>query len=94
MRGTPKRRAKPNIQFLGRVGDDELRHNLARRRALVFPGEEDFGIVPVEAMAPGRPVIAYGRGGVLDTVVDGVTGVFLRSRASRPWLEPCDAIKA
>jgi glycosyltransferase involved in cell wall biosynthesis len=76
MRGTLKRRAKPNIQFLGRVGDDELRHNLARCRALVFPGEEDFGIVPVEAMASGRPVIAYGRGGVLDTVVDGVTGVF------------------
>jgi glycosyltransferase involved in cell wall biosynthesis len=78
MRGTLKRRAKPNIQFLGRVGDDELRHNLARCRALVFPGEEDFGIVPVEAMASGRPVIAYGRGGVLDTVVDGVTGVFFK----------------
>jgi glycosyltransferase involved in cell wall biosynthesis len=78
MRDTLKRRAKPNIQFLGRVGDDELRYNLARCRALVFPGEEDFGIVPVEAMASGRPVIAYGRGGVLDTVVDGVTGVFFK----------------
>jgi glycosyltransferase involved in cell wall biosynthesis len=78
MRGTLKRRAKPNIEFLGRVGDDELRHNLARCRALVFPGEEDFGIVPVEAMASGRPVIAYGRGGVLDTVVDGVTGVLFK----------------
>jgi glycosyltransferase involved in cell wall biosynthesis len=78
MRGTLKKRAKPNIQFLGRVGDDELRHNLARCRALVFPGEEDFGIVPVEAMASGRPVIAYGRDGVLDTVVDGVTGVLFK----------------
>ena len=75
MSGALKSRAKANIRFLGRVGDDELRHNLARCRALVFPGEEDFGIVPVEAMASGRPVIAYGRGGVLDTVVDGVTGV-------------------
>jgi glycosyltransferase involved in cell wall biosynthesis len=71
-----KRRAKTNIQFLGRVTDDQLRYHLARCRALVFPGEEDFGIVPVEAMASGRPVIAYRRGGALDTVVDGVTGVF------------------
>ena len=57
------KRAKSNIRFLGRVTDDVLRHHLARCRALVFPGEEDFGIVPVEAMASGRPVIAYQRGG-------------------------------
>ena len=76
LRGTLQRRAKTNIQFLGRVGGDALKHHLGRCRALVFPGEEDFGIVPVEAMASGRPVIAYGRGGVLDTVVDGKTGVF------------------
>jgi glycosyltransferase involved in cell wall biosynthesis len=71
-----KKRAKSNIQFLGRVTDDLVRHNLARCRALVFPGEEDFGMVPVEAMASGRPVIAYGRGGALDTVLDEITGVF------------------
>jgi glycosyltransferase involved in cell wall biosynthesis len=77
-----KKRANSNIRFLGRVTDDVVRHNLARCRALIFPGEEDFGMVPVEAMASGRPVIAYGRGGVLDTVVDGVTGVFFRKASA------------
>ena len=56
------RKANPNIRFLGRVDDDRLRQYLACCRALIFPGEEDFGIVPVEAMASGRPVIAYGDG--------------------------------
>ena len=73
-----RKRAKPNVKFLGRVSNDVVRHNLARCRALVFPGEEDFGIVPVEAMASGRPVIAYERGGALDTVIDGVTGLFFQ----------------
>ena len=67
-------RAKPNIRFLGKIGDDEVRRCYSRCRAFIFPGEEDFGITPVEAQASGRPVIAYGAGGALDTVVDGVTG--------------------
>jgi len=69
-------RVPANVTFLGRVGDDELRALYRRCRALVFPGEEDFGIVPLEAMACGRPVIAYGAGGALETVVEGVTGTF------------------
>jgi glycosyltransferase involved in cell wall biosynthesis len=69
------RRAGAGTTFLGKVSFDTLRHHMARCRALVFPGEEDFGIVPVEAMASGRPVIAYGRGGALDTVIDGETGL-------------------
>lgn len=69
------RKAKGNIRFLGRLDDVRLRKYLACCRALIFPGEEDFGIVPVEAMASGRPVISYGRGGVLDSVVDGETGL-------------------
>ncbi|HUU42330.1 MAG TPA: glycosyltransferase [Planctomycetota bacterium] len=64
-----RRRATANVKVLGRVSDDELRRCYSGCRALVFPGEEDFGIVPVEAQACGRPVIAYGRGGVRDTVV-------------------------
>jgi len=67
--------ARDNVRFLGHVDFDTLRHHLARCKALIFPGEEDFGILPVEAMASGRPVIAYGRGGVLDTVIDGETGL-------------------
>lgn len=68
--------AEPNVQFLGYVDDETRRHHLSRCRALVFPGEEDFGLVPVEAQASGRPVIAYAAGGALDTVVEGETGVF------------------
>jgi glycosyltransferase involved in cell wall biosynthesis len=67
--------AGPRTEFLGRLGDAELRQVLAGARALLFPGEEDFGIVPVEALAAGVPVIAYGVGGVRDSVTDGVTGV-------------------
>lgn len=67
-------RAKPNIKFLGKVPDAEVRRHYSRCRAFLFPGEEDFGITPVEAQACGRPVIAYAGGGALDTVVDGVTG--------------------
>lgn len=68
--------AGPKVEFLGRVPDDILAEHYARCRALLFPGEEDFGIVPVEAMAAGAPVIAFGRGGVKDSVIPDVTGVF------------------
>jgi glycosyltransferase involved in cell wall biosynthesis len=68
--------AGPNVRFLGRVPDEELGRLLADCQAFVFPGLEDFGIAPVEAMAAGRPVIAYAGGGALDTVVEGVTGTF------------------
>jgi glycosyltransferase involved in cell wall biosynthesis len=73
-----RRMAGPTVEFLGRVSDEELRRNLAGCRALIFPGEEDFGIVPVEAQSFGRPVIAYASGGVLETVrgvLPGETGV-------------------
>lgn len=68
-------RAKPNIRFLGRVSDNERRDLMSRCKAFVFPGEEDFGITPLEANAAGRPVIAYGGGGALDTIVPGMNGI-------------------
>ena len=58
--------------------DAELPELMASRRALLLPGVEDFGITPVEAMAAGLPVVALGRGGVLDTVSDGSTGLLYR----------------
>jgi glycosyltransferase involved in cell wall biosynthesis len=67
-----------NIEFLGKVTDEELIKLYGRCRALIFPGEEDFGIIPLEAQASGRPVIAYGRGGSLETVVEGRTGIFFK----------------
>jgi len=74
--------AKPNIQFLGRVSGDQVEEHLSRCRAFVFPGEEDFGIAPLEAQAAGRPVIAYAAGGALETVVEGATGVFFREQTA------------
>jgi len=68
--------AGPNVELLGRRSDEEIRSLYQRCRLLVFPGEEDFGIVPLEAMACGRPVVAFGRGGALETVVGDETGVF------------------
>jgi glycosyltransferase involved in cell wall biosynthesis len=66
----------PQVDFLGWLPDAALVDHLRRARALLFPGEEDFGIVPLEAMACGTPVVAYAAGGALETVVDGETGVF------------------
>lgn len=68
-------RAGPNVEFLGRLPDSAVRELMARCRAFVFPGLEDFGIAPVEAQAAGRPVVAFAGGGALDTVRDGLTGV-------------------
>lgn len=73
--------ARNNIEFMGRVSDAELRDLYARCRAFIFPGEEDFGIAPVEAQACGRPVIAFAAGGALDTVVDGITGTYFYERS-------------
>jgi glycosyltransferase involved in cell wall biosynthesis len=71
-----RRIAGPTVSILGQQPFEVLRDHYARCQALVFPGEEDFGMVPVEAMASGRPVIAFGRGGAMETVVDGETGIF------------------
>jgi glycosyltransferase involved in cell wall biosynthesis len=68
--------AGPDAEFLGYLPDEDVGELLSGARALLFPGEEDFGIVPVEAQAAGVPVIAYGAGGVRDSVVEGETGVF------------------
>ena len=68
--------ARSNITFLGHLPREEVHHHLRRCRAFVFPGLEDFGIAPVEALAAGRPVIAFAGGGALDTVEEGVSGAF------------------
>ena len=75
-RAALERKAGANVRFLGRVGDKELVSLLQGCRAFILPGLEDFGIAPLEAMACGRPVIAYAGGGALDTVIEGETGMF------------------
>ncbi len=67
--------AGPTVRFLGRLPDRDVSEEMARCRAFLFPGDEDFGITPVEAQAAGRPVVAFGSGGALDTVIDGTTGI-------------------
>jgi glycosyltransferase involved in cell wall biosynthesis len=88
--------AGPTVEFLGKLNDNDLRTNLAGSRALLFPGEEDFGIVPVEAQSFGRPVIAYASGGVLETVVGDLpgespvqtpTGVFFAEQSAASLVE-------
>jgi glycosyltransferase involved in cell wall biosynthesis len=75
-----RRLAGPTVEFLGAVDDAAMDRHFANCRALLFPGVEDFGIVPLEVMASGRPVIAFARGGALETVVDGRTGLFFHEQ--------------
>jgi glycosyltransferase involved in cell wall biosynthesis len=70
--------AGPTIRFAGHVSDAERRALFADARAVIVPGIEDFGLVPLEAAAAGRPAVAYAAGGALETIVEGETGVFFR----------------
>ncbi len=72
--------ASSKIEFLGFLSDDVVREYMQKCKAFIFPGIEDFGLTPVEAMACGSPVIAYNKGGVTETVVDGKTGIFFEEQ--------------
>jgi glycosyltransferase involved in cell wall biosynthesis len=75
-RASLEKLAGASIQFVGRVGDEELKSLYVKARGLIFPSYEDFGLVPLEAQAYGVPVLAFGQGGVLETIKDGVSGMF------------------
>ena len=74
--GRLKKLAGKDVVFLGKISDEDLRKEYQKAKALVFPQLEDFGIVPLEAMACGTPVIAYGKGGALETVKENISGLF------------------
>lgn len=82
-----RRKAPSNIEFLGWRSDEEIRSWYQRAQALIFPGEEDFGIVPLEAEACGCPVIAYGVGGVCETVVEHRTGVLFKEATAESLMD-------
>ena len=89
-RAALERRAGPTIEFLGKVDDATLHRLYARCRAFIFPGEEDFGLTPIEAQASGRPVIAFGRGGSLETIIADQTGVFFSEQSVDSLAEALD----
>ena len=68
--------AGPTIEFLGRVPDEGIQEYVSGCQALLFPGEEDFGMVPLEVASAGRPTIAFRGGGAMETIIEGVTGLF------------------
>lgn len=76
-----EREAAPCVRFVGRLDDAQVAATLAKSRALLFPAEEDFGIVPLEAAAAGVPCIAYGRGGATETVINGKTGLLFAEQS-------------
>lgn len=84
----------PNVDFRGWLPDADILDLYRRCRMLIFPGEEDFGIVPLEAQACGRPIVAYARGGALETVVDGTSGVFFGEQTEDALVDAVERCEA
>jgi glycosyltransferase involved in cell wall biosynthesis len=82
-----KKKAKKNVVLLGYQKDNILKEYLQKARAFIFAAEEDFGILPVEAQACGTPVIAYGRGGILETTIENKTGIFFKEQTVKSLIE-------
>ncbi len=85
-----RRKAGPNIELLGFQPNDVLKQMMRRARAFVFAAEEDFGIIPVEAQACGTPVIAFGRGGSRETVIENETGIFFEEQTAASIIDAVD----
>ncbi len=89
-----REKSGPNVGLLGSVSRDRIIERLARAKSLILPGVEDFGITPLEAMALGTPVVALGEGGVLDSVVEGVTGIFFGAAEVESLRRALDAVES
>ncbi len=88
-----KAKSGANVELLGYQPSEVLRSYMQRAKAFVFAAEEDFGIVPVEAQACGTPVVAYGKGGALETVLDGVTGLFFKEQTVKSLIEAIERLE-
>lgn len=89
-----KRKAKRNIEFLGQLTDEQLLSYYQNCQALIFPQEEDFGLVPLETQACGRPVIAFGAGGALETIIAGQTGEFFSPQTGEALIKVIKSFEA
>jgi glycosyltransferase involved in cell wall biosynthesis len=89
-----RRLAGPSVRFVGRVDDRERTRLFARARAVIVPGIEDFGLVPIEAAASGRPTVAFAAGGALETVVEGETGIFFREPSASALASALQSLSA
>lgn len=88
-----RRSVRPNVEIRGSVSRGEIMEEVGSARSLILPGVEDFGITPLEAMALGTPVVAFGEGGVLDSVREGETGIFFREQTVESLSEALDAVE-
>jgi glycosyltransferase involved in cell wall biosynthesis len=86
--------AGPGVTFLGRQPDAVVSRYAQRCRALIFPGEEDFGMAPLEVNAAGRPVVAYGAGGATETVIEGLNGILFRKPTAASLIEALERCEA
>jgi glycosyltransferase involved in cell wall biosynthesis len=100
MRKKLEKKAGKNIQFFGRMPWNEVEKKIYESRALIFPGEEDFGMIPLEVMALGVPVIAYAKGGALETVIENrkrvkeSTGLFFKKQTTASLRTTLDEFKS
>lgn len=85
--------AGPSVVFLGRQPDQVVNRYAARCRALIFPGEEDFGMAPLEVNAAGRPVVAYGAGGATETVIEGLNGILFRNQTEDDLIDALERLE-
>ena len=91
---TLKKQAGSTVEFLGWQSDESVYEYLRNAKALIFPGEEDYGLTPIEAMACGRPVVAYSKGGVTETVVSGKTGVFFDEQTPESLISAVEKLES
>jgi glycosyltransferase involved in cell wall biosynthesis len=93
-RGRLERLAGPTVSFLGRLPDAAVSRYASRCRALIFPGEEDFGMTPLEINAAGRPVVAYGAGGATETVIENLNGVLFREQTMESLIQGLERLES